>query len=257
MAGWVNGIIERWRWKRCLQKWAGHEGDAVRLDLVALRELRSRARQMRRATDRVLHVADGRLALPRIGTNAIQKPLHCDWAYRPQLWRGPLAVAGLCGLRSNVTFGDELSVFHDCSRREIALRQMRNTREGDLAPFGLRMEVFGFAGSFISLVLGLPSSATKDLKRSHILRLTTDLECENPIEISARLNIQHGPNTEQMVRKLPVGDDVPMVEFDIAYTELNEKRVDRMWVELIFENPEMNQIALRDLTLTRRPRAEI
>lgn len=257
MAGRLNGIIERWRWKRCLQQWAGYENDAAQLDLSSLRDLRSRSRQMRHATDRVLHVADGRLALPRIGTNAMQKPLHCDWAYRPQLWRGPLAVPGLCGLRSGAKFGDEISVFHDCSLREIALRQLRNSRENDLAPFGLRMEVFGFSGAFLSLALGLPPSASKDLKRNHVLRLTTDLEIEKPIAISARLNIKHGPNTEQMVRELPVGDDAPMVEFDIAYSDLNEKRVDRVWVDLIFENPVMNQIVLRDLTFTRRPRADI
>ena len=48
-----------------------------------------------------------------------------------------------------------------------------------------------------------------------------------------------------------------MVEFDLAYTKVNEKRVERLWVDLIFEGPEMNQIILRDVTLSRRPRAEL
>jgi hypothetical protein len=30
-----------------------------------------------------------------------------------------------------------------------------------------------------------------------------------------------------------------------------------MWIDLIFEGPEMNQITLRDVTLSRRPRAEL
>ena len=30
-----------------------------------------------------------------------------------------------------------------------------------------------------------------------------------------------------------------------------------MWLDLIFEGAEMNQIILRDVSLTRRPRAEI
>ena len=30
-----------------------------------------------------------------------------------------------------------------------------------------------------------------------------------------------------------------------------------MWVDLIFEGPEMNQIILRDVTFSRRPRAEV
>lgn len=257
MGRWVNRSIDRWRWKRSLQHVAGQAEDAARLDLASLRDLRSRARQMQQAAGRVLHVADGRLALPRIGTNAIPKPLRCNWSYRPALWRGPLAPPGVCAPRSKSRLGDELSVFHDCDLGELALRQLRNRREGDLAPFGLRMEVFGFSGAFVSLVLTLPVSAAQGLKRSHIFQMTTDLELEKPIGVSARLNIQHGPNTEQILRQLPVEDDAPMVEFDIAYSDLNEKRVDRMWVDLIFENPVMNQITLRDLTFTRRPRAEL
>ena len=48
-----------------------------------------------------------------------------------------------------------------------------------------------------------------------------------------------------------------MVEFDLAYTKMNEKRIERMWVDLIFVGPEMNQIILRDVTFSRRPRAEL
>ena len=47
------------------------------------------------------------------------------------------------------------------------------------------------------------------------------------------------------------------MEFDLAYTKINEKRVEKLWVDLIFEGPEMNQIILRDVTVTRRPRAEL
>jgi hypothetical protein len=30
-----------------------------------------------------------------------------------------------------------------------------------------------------------------------------------------------------------------------------------MWIDLIFENPQMNQVTIRDLTLSRRPRADV
>ncbi len=86
---------------------------------------------------------------------------------------------------------------------------------------------------------------------------TTSVEMEKPLEIFARLNIKHGPNTEQIVRELPLGAKDVMVEFDLAYTRMNEKRVERAWIDLIFEGPEMNQIVLRDVTLSRRPRAEL
>ena len=53
-----------------------------------------------------------------------------------------------------------------------------------------------------------------------------------------------------------MGEEV-MVEFDLAYSKMNEKRVEKLWVDLIFEGPEMNQIILRDVTFSRRPRAEL
>ena len=154
-------------------------------------------------------------------------------------------------------FGDEATVFHDCKISELTLRQLRNQREEDLAPFGLRMDVFRFDGSFLSLVVDLPEESVVDLRKTHLIRLSAIVELEKPLEIFARLNIKHGPNTEQVVRELPLHEDEVMVEFDLAYTNLNEKRVDKIWVDLIFEGPEMNQIILRDLTFTRRPRAEI
>ena len=134
---------------------------------------------------------------------------------------------------------------------------IRNTREEDIAPYGLRMDVFRFDGSFLSLVVDLPGEAADGLRRTHLMRMSCIVEMEKPLEIFARLNIKHGPNVEQVVRELPLHEKEVMVEFDLAYTKLNEKRVEKLWLDLIFEGPEMNQVTLRDLTFSRRPRAEL
>jgi len=47
-----------------------------------------------------------------------------------------------------------------------------------------------------------------------------------------------------------------VVEFDLAHTEINEKRLEGMWIDLIFDGPAMNEINLRDVTFSRRPRAD-
>jgi hypothetical protein len=118
------------------------------------------------------------------------------------------------------------------------------------------MAVFRFDGSFLSLVVDLPFDAVDGLKRNHLIRVDTIIEVEKPLEIFARLNIKHGPNTAQIVRELPLDREEINVEFDLAYSRLNEKRVEKAWLDLIFEGPEMNQVTLRDVTLSRRPRAE-
>ena len=150
-----------------------------------------------------------------------------------------------------------MQLFHDCAFSELTLRQLRNTREEDLAPFGLRMDVFKFDGSFLSLVIDLPPEAVQGITRQHLLRIDSIIESEKPIEIFARLNIQNGPNTEQLVRELPQDDKNIVVEFDLAYSKLNERRIEKIWLDLIFEAPDMNQVILRDLTFSRHRRAAI
>jgi hypothetical protein len=106
-------------------------------------------------------------------------------------------------------------------------------------------------------VINLPDDAVKGLKRTHLLRVDTIIEMEKPLEIFVRLNIKHGPNSEQLVREVPLNEENLMVEFDLAYSKMNEKRVERAWIDLIFEGPEMNQVVIRDLTFSRRPRAAL
>ncbi|WP_281966427.1 DUF6478 family protein [Roseovarius nanhaiticus] len=248
----VDWIVHR----RGLRRWARAARRAPEMPLDELRRERSKARKLLFSLHEMTSVAENRLALPMIGSNAFPKPHGTDWAWRPALWNLPLAYPGMSAAPTKSKLGDELTLFHDCARSELTLRQVRNTREADLAPYGLRMDVFAFDGSFLSVVLDLPHGAVDGLKKRHLLRMTTIVELEKPLEIFARLNIKHGPNTEQIVRELPLHEDEIIVEFDLAYSALNEKRIERAWVDLIFENPEMSQVILRDLTFSRRPRAE-
>lgn len=253
----ASRLIRKFVYGASLRRWAKVARAAETADLALLRVQSGRARRLRHHLDELIYKAESRLALPMIGSNAFIKPQNTDWSWRPELWRGPLAMPGIASVQNKSLLGDEVTLFHDCDRSELTLRQLRNTREADLAPFGLRMDVFRFDGSFLSLVVALPPGATDGLKRRHLIRVDTIVELEKPLEIFARLNIKHGPNTEQIVRELPLGQGEVMVEFDLAYTRLNEKRVERAWLDLIFEGPEMNQVILRDLTFSRRPRAEL
>jgi hypothetical protein len=226
-------------------------------DLLSLRLQRMRTRQLKAHLDALIHVADERLALPLEGSASFPKPHNADWSWRPELWRGPLPNPGMSAVQTRAMLGNEVTLFHDCEFSELTLRQLRNLREQDLAPYGLRMDVFRFDGSFLSLVLDLPEGGVEGLKRTHLIRMDVIVELEKPIEFFARLNIKNGPNTEQIVRELDLTQKQTVVEFDLAYSNLNERRVEGAWLDLIFEGPEMNQVVLRDLTFSRRPRAQI
>ena len=248
-------ILDRLAYRRTMRQWARAARQAGSTNLGKLRQFRLSARLLRTHLDRLIHRADERLALPVIGSNSFPRPHNADWAWRPELWRGPLPSPGASSVQTKSMLGKEATLFHDCNLSELTLRQLRNQREEDLAPYGLRLDVFKFDGSFLSLVIDLPAEATNGLNRNHLLRMDCIVEMEKSLEIFARLNIKHGPNTEQIVRELPLHEADITVEFDLAYSNLNEKRVEKAWIDLIFEGPEMNQVVLRDLTFSRRPRA--
>lgn len=244
----------RMLFRRALSHWRSLAERAGEADPASLRILRGQGRQLRRQIDRMLHVTEGRLAGTATGAGAIRRPAMADWVWRPEVWAGPVTPPGLAPVENRTEFGRELKVFHDCVQSELTIRQIRNTGSAHLAPFALRMDVFRFDGSFLSIALDLPPTALGGLTLDHIVRLDIGVAMERPLEIYARLNIVHGPNTEQIVRELPVGQDEVVAEFDLAYTRMNEKRVERAWLDLIFEGPEMNQIVIRDVTMSRRPR---
>lgn len=253
----IDKVVDRLLHKRMLGRWARTADAVAKMDIDNLRNARTRARAIRREVDRVILEADNRLALPMIGSNAMHKQLGTDWAWRPDLWRGPIATAGIASVPSRAVVCEGATVFHDCRRSELCVRQIRNTREADIAPFAFRLDVFQFDGSFLSLAIDLPEASVSGLQLRHLIRVDLKVEMEKPLEIYARLNVKHGPNLEQIVREFPLEAEDVMVEFDLAYTKISEKRAERMWVDLIFESPEMNQIILRDVTISRRPRAEV
>ena len=257
MAGKSISFLEKIAHKQAMRRWARAARNAGSTAISELRNRRNAARLLRTHLDRLIPRADERLALPAIGSTSFPKPHNADWSWRPELWRGPLAKPGMSSVETKSMLGDEVTLFHDCAFSELTLRQLRNLREEDLAPYGLRIDVFKFDGSFLSLVIDLPVEAVQGLRKTHLVGMNAIVEMEKPLEIFGRLNIRHGPNTEQIVRELPLNQEDVTVEFDLAYSKLNEKRVEKAWIDLIFEGPQMNQITLRDLTFSRRPRAAL
>ena len=257
MAGPFGDYVERLLYRRFLARLRTAVRKAPDADLSVLRAQRQRARQLRTPLQELSHIADSRLARPRIGSTIFARPAGTDWSWRPQGWRAALPLRGLAPAASKAMLGSELTLFHDCPASEISLRQDRNRRERDLAPFGVTLEVFGFQGTYLSLVVDLPQTACTGLRRHHLVRLSATVEAEAPVTMLARLNVKHGPNTDQNLQSLPLDGPDAFVEFDLAYGQINETRVERIWVDLIFENPMMNRITLHDLTFCRYPRAAL
>jgi len=255
MSGLLDSYLDRFLFRRALARWRDVADRAGTADAASLRAFRTQGRHLRRQLDDALHAVEGSLA--RRGGAALPRPLLADWAWRPGLWSGPASPPGIAKVATRTAYGDDAKIFHDCGESELTVRQVANTGATNLAPFGLRMDVFRFDGSFLSLALDLPAAGVRGLTMDHVVRLEMAVELERPLEIFARLNLRHGPNTEQIVREIPKGVGGPIMEFDLGLARMNGRPVEAAWLDLIFEGPEMNQIVIRDLTMSRRPRAAL
>ncbi|MGB7268159.1 MAG: DUF6478 family protein [Albidovulum sp.] len=257
MIGKRKHVLGRLLQRLRLVHWQRSALRAKGMTLAAVRRLRGDALQLRKAIDQVLVATDERVQLPVIGSDVMRKPINTDWAWRPHLWSRRIMPFGAAGVASPYLIDDEVELHHDCPKGEISLRQMRNARPAELAAFGLRMDVFGFAGSYLSVTANLPQAAIKGLTLRHLICVNLNVETERPLQILVRLNIKHGPNTERLVSRLNGDGADKMVEFDLAYAKIVEKRIEHIWVDVICDAPGLNEISLRDLTISRRPRAEL
>jgi hypothetical protein len=257
MASRIAQFLDGWHQRRAEERWARLAEQAPELESFELRALRAEARGMRRQLDRTLQVADARLAVPGLGSGLPQMPLGTDWSWRHDLWRGALPEPGAVAASERTALGENLALYHDCPLGEVVVRQVRNDRAEDRAPYGLAIDVFGFKGSFLSLAINLPDEAVRGLKVRHLVRAEMLIDTDGPLRGYARLNIKHGPNLTQPVSALPEHGRDKVAEFDLAYGDLNDKRIERAWFDLILNEAAMSRIVIRDVVLSRRPRAEL
>lgn len=247
--------------ERAARQWSGLDDNVPGLGRSRLLGLSIEARSLRTVLDHFLQCADEKLRLSQARLDDIDLPAGTDWRWRPAVLSGVISPSGMAAPESGQAVGQQVRLWHDCPLAALILRQTPNDGATDLSPYGLRLEVMGFQGSYLSLSIDMPQSSLEGLTGSHILRLETDLRVERPLDIYARLNIQHGPNTENILRHMgamqPGQPNRTVTEFDLALTEMNEKRLDKIWLDLIFEAPSMNAVTLSDAVMSRHLRADV
>lgn len=256
MVGRIRWALDQWHLRKVHERWEAARKAASGLAPVELRGLRDEAKSLRRRIDRVIHATDQRLAQSLLSPGLPNMSLGTDWSWRPDAWSARLALPGIIARDKRLRISDDLKLYHDCPLGEIAVRQLRNAHKIDRAPFGLAVEVFGFQGTFLSLVVTLPDAAVAGLKARHMIRMDALIDVDRPRKAFARLNVKHGPNIAQQVEELPQKGREMRVDFDLAYAKIAEGRVESAWIDLIVNDPAYSRIILRDMVLCRCPRAE-
>lgn len=249
--GWLT--LLRLRMQRAF--WARAQDRLPQTDVRDAQSLRAEAKRLRRTLDTVIAAVENKVDQPRQIAEAMRHaPPMTDWAWRPSLWRKTCALAGFAGQPAPWHFDTEVSLHHDCPLSLISARQIRPA--GDTG-YGLAIDLLGFAGSYLSLVVQMPDAALADLGKRHIISVEVNHRSEVPAKLFARLNIVFGPNTETIVREFHAKEYRQIAEFDLAYAGLNGQGIERAWLDILVERPAANRLLFYDLLFYRRPRAEI
>lgn len=184
---------------------------------------------------------------PDTRLRALPRPLHSDWVWRPGAW------SELVGAECR-TAGAELvggtKLFHDgpgasCGAVQYAL---------DGGASGVAIETEGFTGSFVSLAIDVPKAGLEGLSARHLVCVSIDVEGEATGRVFVRMNLKVGPNVVQFQSEL---GDRGSVEFDLVDSALAEAAPNAGWLDVIVEAPVARRLEIRDLTVWRRPRADM
>ncbi|KIT16359.1 DUF6478 family protein [Jannaschia aquimarina] len=203
--------------------------------------LRDLLRRRRIATDPPRPPLDPTVPLPPQG----------DWGWRPPIFTldGRLEMDAAA---DGTELADGTKLFHDCPLAEIAVTQVLQ----EVPPLGLRLTVGGFEGGFLSLALDLPRAGWAGLSPSHIVEVI--LRAGGIETIYARLNLRHGPNIETLTETLRPGEGGgAKAEFDLGMEVFSSAKLTHAWLDFIFEDPAGREIVIEELTVTRRPRADL
>jgi len=230
----------------------------VAADAISLRAQRAALRRLQRQTAITLAEIDDRA---NANQQHIVAPSGSDWSWRPRLWSSAQAgaQAGASSVLSGgpLRFGSDAAIFTDGGDGQIIARQTRMRATGDAVLFGLKLEVFDFTGTYVSVVLDLPPSAARGLTLKHHLSANLSLTAEADLQCYAVLNLASGPNKERLVAGFRPSERAIEVPFDLSKTHFDPNRLERLWVELIFEPKPMNALHVQDLTLYRSLQREI
>lgn len=181
--------------------------------------------------------------------DGFQIPPKTQWGFTASLQNG-ITQDGISGtILTGTSLGPHVTLHHAGDGAKFSVRQP------DEYSGGLVFEFSEFTGDYFSLAFELPIEGVMALGRQDLLRLNLRTHASEPLKAYARLNLCHGPNTEQIVWMIDVGEGESFAEFDIFYTEFEQNRAASAWIDLIINDPAHKSIALEEVVILRRVRA--
>jgi len=258
VAGRLTSLLGGWRHHPPLRRrWTELAAGAAGMAPAERRALAEEARRLRGDLDLFLMAARR-----SVGDPPLPLPPGTDWSWRPLPFCASLPGRGLAAPAAGAGLGPGISVWHDLPGAPLVVAQHPGPQGDDLPAFSLHLESFALAGQgYAALSFALPQEALAGLDTSFILQVATVSAVEAPATTYLRLNVEHGPDTERVLRDL--GSAAPgeamraETGFDLGFVPMNPRRLAKIWLDVIVEKPGANALRLHDLVISRHRRADV
>lgn len=192
-------------------------------------------------------------------------PPGTDWAWRAPVFTRALTPGTAPARRHGDRPGPGLTLWHDLPGDSVTLDQVAS--QGGPPAHGLQLVCTAPPGAgYVALSLDLPEAVLDGLDTGFILLARLVIGADAPPDLYLRLNIEHGPNVEQLLRHLDTAGaggvgagatGVIEIGFDLGFVEMNPNRLAKIWLDVIAEKPGTNRVRLHDLVASRHRRADM
>jgi len=213
------------------------------------------SRYRKEANKLAAHLHRFELALAqRLGERTFaQLSPDAEWGYRAEPFALPMDPPAYAPVTNDTRLSRDVSAFTDDPDAVVSLRQIATGDSAD-QPFSVILDIERLGGTFFSLAIGLGEQAARSFTKNDLIGVHIDIGFEHPTTPLVRLNLRSGPNTERITRPFEPGKPV---DFDLFYLEFDTARMSDAWVDIILSPQSNTRITLKDIAITRRPRAEI
>lgn len=132
---------------------------------------------------------------------------------------------------------DDIRLYHDADARNVAIARIDD---------GLRLTVYQFRGSYLSLAVGVPGHVRARLRTGWRLIVGLTAEATRPITTFVRLNMGHRQGNGVLHEVLVVAAGARTAAFEPV---ASQPEWSSAWLDIIFSHPRMTEIDLCGLNL--------
>ncbi|MXU64753.1 DUF6478 family protein [Oceanomicrobium pacificus] len=176
------------------------------------------------------------------------------WGWRPDLWAAARKPAAQDGFQPWQALSGDVTLHSDDPRLTASLSQ----RPAQSGAFGIDLHLTDpGAARYLSLSSALPLADAARITRHDILSIDVDLGTVPDAPVFLRLNLGWGPNVGEQTQAWPAGAPDARFAFDLFYMAFDNRVLDKAWIDLIFEAPLADHLAVEDIALQRHPRATL